>query len=120
MSASKTLWFNQLKALTERRRALLEMYEPRLPWAPWAKEAFERQLTRITDEEAALWGMYDDLEVLVRNSVGAPRTVYHRADWPCGHALLRGFPARVGRSSPRQAPHALRPLSLAAPTRTSG
>lgn len=91
MSASKILWFNQLKALTERRRALLEMYEPRLPWAPWAKEAFERQLTRITDEEAALWGMYDDLEVLVRNSVGAPRTVYHRADWPCGHALLRGF-----------------------------
>jgi hypothetical protein len=91
VSASNTFWFNQLKALTERRRALLEGYEPRLPWAPWAKDAFERQLTRINDEEAALWGMYDDLEVLVRKSVGAPKLRYHLADGPCRHALLRGF-----------------------------
>jgi hypothetical protein len=91
MSSAKTLWFNQLKALAERRSELLERYEPLLPGTPWARDSFEAQRTRINDEEASLVGMYDDLEVLVRRSVGAPKKRYHRADWPCGFALLRGF-----------------------------
>lgn len=91
MSASKTFWFNQIRALAERRRAAIERCEALLPSAPWAKEALKRQLTRINDEEAALFGMHDDLEVLVRKSVGAPKLRYHLADRPCRHALLRGF-----------------------------
>lgn len=91
MSASKTFWFNQIRALAERRRTAIERCEALLPSAPWAKDALKRQLTRINDEEAALFGMHDDLEVLVRNSVGAPKLRYHLADRPCRHALLRGF-----------------------------
>lgn len=94
MSASKIVWIDQLKALSEKRRAVFEIFEPRLPWAPsdsWAREAFERRLNRISVEESALLGMYDDLEVLVRKRRGAPRTAYHLADPACGHAYRRDF-----------------------------
>ena len=91
MSASKTLWIDQLKVLTERRRTLLEKYEPLLTWAPWSRDAFEHQLTSISAKEVAILGMHDDLQVLVRNSVGAPKNCYHLADRPCGHAYGRGF-----------------------------
>src|ERR1035437_1843748 len=80
VSASKTLWIDQLKVLTERRRTLLEKYEPLLTWAPWSRDAFEHQLTSISAKEVAILGMHDDLQVLVRNSVGAPKNCYHLAD----------------------------------------
>lgn len=93
MTASKAVWFDQVRALSERREAALEMYRPLLGLEPFwgAKDSLERKLARISAEDALVWGMYDDLEVLVRKTVGPPRTVYHYADRPCGHAFLRGF-----------------------------
>lgn len=81
-------WLDQLKGLSGRREAALNRYG--VGPAPH-RGTLERELNRIKVDEQAIWGMYGDLEVVVRNSLGAPRRVYHLADSPCGHAYRRGF-----------------------------
>jgi hypothetical protein len=45
---------------------------------------------KIIDAEAAENQAWQDPEVLIRNSLGAPRKVYHRASNPCGRTKYDG------------------------------
>jgi len=86
--ATEGIWLDKLKALSGRREAALDQYGVSRNHDP---EMLERRLRRISADEQAIWGMCDDLAVLVRNSLGPPKEVYHVAQRPCGYAFARGF-----------------------------
>lgn len=100
MTTQADLWFDQLRAHSDRRSAALDRYRESLAWA---KAQLDRECTSITAEEQATWEMINDIAVLVRTSIGAPREVYHLADQPCGHAFGRGFrPMLEGQAQARR------------------
>ncbi len=115
MSTNDTLWIDQILRSFDRLQAAAdeleqaacgvakaecELEQLRLEFAKKERELEQKKrerersnstVARRQAEQDAVWAMSEDLVVLVRISTGAPRTIYHLADQPCGQAWGRGF-----------------------------
>ena len=87
-SRKQALLDQRAQARREGRESAVEAFPRR---GRSAQESLSKRLAILDREETLDRERRADLLVLMRQSVGAPRPVYHFAERPCGFARGRGF-----------------------------